>query len=199
MRINIEPKILYFGTPVVLISTLNEDNTPNLAPMSSAWSLGWFVTLGLGSEGKTYENLERTKECVLNFPSGNIWEQVEKLGGLTGKNPVPYYNKEYTNYEKFKFETVNFTPITSDTVRPPAVKECKIQMEAKVSNIYNLEEEEDNNVKIVIVKVVKVFASPDIVLSKNHINPKTWTPLIYNFRHYFILGKELGKSEISET
>ena len=31
----VEPKILYFGTPVALISSLNEDGTTNLAPMSS--------------------------------------------------------------------------------------------------------------------------------------------------------------------
>jgi flavin reductase (DIM6/NTAB) family NADH-FMN oxidoreductase RutF len=36
----IEPSILYFGTPVVLISTRNEDGTTNVAPMSSAWFSG---------------------------------------------------------------------------------------------------------------------------------------------------------------
>jgi flavin reductase (DIM6/NTAB) family NADH-FMN oxidoreductase RutF len=36
-----EPAILYFGTPVVLIGTCNEDGSYNLAPMSSAWWLGW--------------------------------------------------------------------------------------------------------------------------------------------------------------
>ena len=41
MKIPIEPSILYFGTPVVLISTLNEDASLNVAPMSSAWWLGW--------------------------------------------------------------------------------------------------------------------------------------------------------------
>jgi hypothetical protein len=30
----IEPKILYFGTPVALVSSLNEDGTTNLAPIS---------------------------------------------------------------------------------------------------------------------------------------------------------------------
>jgi len=29
----IEPKILYFGTPVALISTLNPDSSTNLAPI----------------------------------------------------------------------------------------------------------------------------------------------------------------------
>ena len=33
----IDPAILYFGTPVVLVSSTNEDGSPNLAPMSSAW------------------------------------------------------------------------------------------------------------------------------------------------------------------
>ena len=37
----IEPGILYFGAPVVLVSTLNEDGSANLAPMSSAFWLGW--------------------------------------------------------------------------------------------------------------------------------------------------------------
>jgi flavin reductase (DIM6/NTAB) family NADH-FMN oxidoreductase RutF len=32
-----EPRILYVGTPVMLISTCNEDGSPNLAPMSSAF------------------------------------------------------------------------------------------------------------------------------------------------------------------
>ncbi|MGI8308307.1 hypothetical protein [Saccharopolyspora hattusasensis] len=34
----IAPSILYFGTPVVLLSTENSDGTANLAPMSSAWA-----------------------------------------------------------------------------------------------------------------------------------------------------------------
>ena len=40
MHKTIEPSILYFGTPVVLISTLNEDGTSNLAPISSVFWLG---------------------------------------------------------------------------------------------------------------------------------------------------------------
>jgi len=43
----IEPKILYFGTPVAVISSLNEDGATNLAPISSFWALGWTFLLGL--------------------------------------------------------------------------------------------------------------------------------------------------------
>ena len=49
----IEPKILYFGTPVALATSLNEDGTTNLAPISSFWALGWTLMLGLLDETKT--------------------------------------------------------------------------------------------------------------------------------------------------
>ena len=45
MHKRIEPAIHYWGTPVVLVSTLNEDGSVNVAPMSSAWWLGWSCTL----------------------------------------------------------------------------------------------------------------------------------------------------------
>ncbi|BCB88852.1 hypothetical protein [Phytohabitans suffuscus] len=45
-----------------------------------------------------------------------------------------------------------------------------------------------------------MHAAADIVVpGKDHINPAVWKPLIYNFRHYYTLGKELGYSRRSET
>jgi len=38
MHVGSDLTVLYFGTPVVLISSRNEDGSANLAPMSSAWS-----------------------------------------------------------------------------------------------------------------------------------------------------------------
>jgi hypothetical protein len=58
-HVTVEPSILYFGTPVVLISTENEDGTANLAPMSSAWWLGWRCMLGLQTASKTPQNMIR--------------------------------------------------------------------------------------------------------------------------------------------
>ena len=46
----IHPKIHYFGTSVVLISTINEDGTPNLAPMPSAWWLNQSCMLGMSKQ-----------------------------------------------------------------------------------------------------------------------------------------------------
>ena len=53
MHTVIEPAILYFGTPVALISTCNEDGSSNLAPMSSLWWLGRSCMLGFGAHSHT--------------------------------------------------------------------------------------------------------------------------------------------------
>src|SRR5438067_1026386 len=46
----ITPPVLYPGTPVVLVSSVNADGSANLAPMSSAWALGDLMVLGLGTD-----------------------------------------------------------------------------------------------------------------------------------------------------
>jgi flavin reductase (DIM6/NTAB) family NADH-FMN oxidoreductase RutF len=84
MHIRSESPILYFGTPVVLISTINEDGTPNLSPMSSAWWLGWRRMLDLDASSKTTENIKRTGECVLNLPSADM---VDAVARTTGSDP----------------------------------------------------------------------------------------------------------------
>ena len=197
--IELSPKILYMGTPVVLVSTTNENGTPNLAPMSSAWALGWTMVLGLGRTGQTLANLERSGECVLNFPSDALWEAVERLAPLTGRNPPAERVLAYDGrFEPLKFEAAGLTPLPSCDVAPPRVMECPIQLEARLRVVTPLADEPA--AAAAEVRVVRVHAHEEIVTCNGrHIDPAAWRPLIYNFRHYFGLGDELGKSFRSET
>jgi flavin reductase (DIM6/NTAB) family NADH-FMN oxidoreductase RutF len=199
----IEPKILYFGTPVALISSLNEDGSPNLAPMSSFWALGWTIVLGISAESQTIENLRRTPDCVVNLPSPEMWRAVERLAPLTGRNPVPHDKDTRFHFERDKFGAARLTPIASDKVRAPRVKECPAQLEATVRAIHNLAGEPRlhtaGGAAAVEVEVVRVHMREDFVLGPYHIDPRRWQPLIYNFRHYFGLGDELGKTFRAET
>jgi flavin reductase (DIM6/NTAB) family NADH-FMN oxidoreductase RutF len=79
MHQSISPAILYLGTPVVLVSTVNENGTYNLAPMSSAFWLGWRCLLGFEGVSKTPQNLVRSGECVLNLPSSEQVDVVNRL------------------------------------------------------------------------------------------------------------------------
>src|SRR5437763_5805408 len=131
MHRTIDPTILYFGTPVVLISTLNEDGTPNIAPMSSAWWLGWNCMLGLGAKGHTAQNLLREKECVLNLPSVENVQAVNRLARTTGSDPVPPHKLAMGyRHEKDKFAVGGLSATASELVSPPRVADCPIQLEA---------------------------------------------------------------------
>jgi len=87
------PHILYLGTPVVLVSTVNENGTPNLAPISSAFWLGWRGALGIASDSQTARNLLRTGQCVLNLPSVNEVTAVDRIARTTGVYPVSEFRR----------------------------------------------------------------------------------------------------------
>lgn len=192
----ITPSILYFGTPVVVISSENEDGSPNLAPISSAWALGDVFVLGLGASGHTVRNLRARPELVLNFPSPEQWPQVESLALLTGANPVPADKPVGCRFEPDKFAAAGWHPAPSETVRPPRIAECPAQLEATVSS---LRQDASDDFVIVEAKVQCVHVDPAIVIDgTSHIDTAAWSPLIYNFRHYFGLGPRLGKASRAE-
>lgn len=199
----ISPKILYFGTPVALISSNNEDGSPNLAPISSFWALGWTVTLGLLADTKTLLNLRAHPECVVNLPSPEMWRQVEALAPLTGQDPVPEDKRKKFRFEKDKFHAAGFSTLQSEAVSVPRVKECPVQMEAVVRKIHDLEGDTRlqklGGGSAVEVEILRVHVRRDFVLAENYIDPGKWQPLVYNFRHYFGLGEELGATFRAEV
>lgn len=199
-----EPSILYFGTPVVLISSENEDGSANLAPMSSAFWLGWRCILGLGATSKTAANMIRTGQCVLNLPSVDNVGAVNRLACLTGSNPIPAAKlaRGYT-HEKNKFETAGLTAIPSLTVAPPRVLECPVQMEAVVAAKHDLMEDDDvarGRIATFEVRVTRVHLHPDILMDglPNRVDPNKWRPLMMSFQRYYGFGEEVHESTLAK-
>jgi flavin reductase (DIM6/NTAB) family NADH-FMN oxidoreductase RutF len=42
------------------------------------------------------------------------------------------------------------------------------------------------------VEILRVHVRRDFIMDGDYVGPAKWQPLIYNFRHYFGLGNELG-------
>ena len=201
MHRTIDPAILYFGTPVALISTLNQDGSPNLAPMSSAWWLGWTCMLGLGQMSQTSDNLIRTRECVINLPSASLVSQVDRLALTTGKDPVPQRKREWGyRYEDDKFGLAGFTPMPSETVECPRVLECAVHMEARVHAYHPFGT--NVNAYAFEVHIQKVHVEESILTDeslKPHIDAARWKPLIMSFCRFFGLGGEVHPSRLAES
>lgn len=200
----IEPGILYFGTPVVLLSTLNEDGTTaNLAPMSSAFWLGWRCMLGLGAAGQTAGNLLRERECVLNLPDDRMAGAVDRLALTTGRNPVAGWKAERGyRYEGDKFGRAGLTAVASETVRPPRVAECPVAMEAVVEATHPLGDDDPGQRGRIIVfevRIQRVLVHDGIRVpgSSDRIDPDRWRPLIMSFQQLYGLGPRVHESTLA--
>lgn len=204
-NIQIEPAILYFGTPVVLIGSSNEDGSFNLAPMSSAWWVGWRCMLGLARNSKTTENVIRTGECVLNLPSAHLVGAVDALARTTGSNPVPpgKIRRGY-RHEKDKFDISGLTALPGETVAAPRAVECPVQIEAKLAHVHEMAQEDEiwrGNLVAIEVRVTWVHAHPGIMMEgkPDRIDPDKWRPLIMSFQEFYgLMPEKLQRSELGQ-
>ena len=196
MHRTVEPAILYFGTPVVLVTTRNEDGTTNVAPISSAWWLGWSCMLGFGARSHTPANLLRTGECVLNLPSVEQVGAVDRLARLTGSNPVPPHKLAMGyRHERDKLAVAGLTPMESEVVAPPRLRECPVQLEATLEGAHPIlagDEERRGKLLALEVRIRRVHVDEALLVTghESRIDPRRWRPLIMSFQQFFGLTAE---------
>ena len=192
-----DPAILYFGTPVVLLSTVNADGSPNLAPISSVFWLGHQAMLGINRRSQSWANLARTGEVAVALPSEAQVAAVNRLALTTGRDPVSE-RQQRRGYRHVadKFGVSGLTPVPADLIAPPLVAECPVVMEGTVDAMA----EGQDRIPAVEVTVRRVHAAPGILAidRPNRIDPDRWRPLIMSFQHFYgLAGGRLVPSRLA--
>ena len=201
----IHPSILYFGTPVVLITTRNPDGSTNITPMSSAWALANRVVIGLSGGGQGLANLQRERECVLNLAGEDLCEAVERMAPTTGRVPVPEWKRAIGyRHEADKFALAGLHTAPSLSVNAPRIAECPLQLEARlllaVERPLDVWRDSAGGYVIAELEVLQVHAHDEVVVpGTQHIDPAHYQPLFYLFRHYVGRGDALGKTFKAEV
>ncbi len=209
----ISPAIFYWGTPVVLITTLNPDGTTNIAPMSSAWWLGNRCMLGMGAISQTTINLIRTRQCVLNLASDSMANAVNALARTSGSKAILTaqpgdglaYFKSVNGYEYVadKFGRAGLTPLKSELVEPMRIAECPAQMEAELVGTYEMMHDADTKGAIIAleVRILRTHVHEEIRMEEypNRVDPDKWRPMIMSFQElYGLRGKIIEESVLAE-
>jgi flavin reductase (DIM6/NTAB) family NADH-FMN oxidoreductase RutF len=190
-------KVLYFGTPVVLVSTVNPDGSANLAPMSSAWWLGQSAMLGLGNGSQTSANLRRHGQCVLNLPSSAMAAAVDRIALTTGRERVPERKQaQGYRYVADKFTLGGFTRQPGELVGPPRVAECPIQLECEVAAAYPFGP--DGGATGFEVRVLRTYVQEELLVpGTGYVDPLRWDPLIMKFTEFFGGGVNVHGSRLA--
>ena len=182
-----DPAILYFGTPVVLLSTVNPDGSPNLAPISSVYWLGHQAMLGINRNSQSWANLDRTREVAVALPSADQVDAVNRLALTTGRDQLSE-RQQRRGYRHVadKFGISGLTPVSADLIAPPLVADCPVVLECTVDAMADAPE----RIPAVEVTVRRVHAAPGIVMAghPNRIDPDRWRPLIMSFQHFYGLA-----------
>ena len=187
MKRVLNPKALYFGTPVVLISSFNDDGSTNVAPISSAWWMGQTAMLGMSVNSQTVRNLQVRPTCVINLVDADMVDAVDRLALLTGRPDVPEYKRTRGyRYEADKFAAAGLTAAPLADGFPHAVAESLIQMEGRVRNIHTIDEE-DSGLRSLEVPVLRTHVDESLLMDQhpNYIDPLRWDPMFMKFTEYF--------------
>lgn len=153
--------------PIAFVSTVDADGNPNLAPYSFFNVFSANPPIAIFSPARrvrdnttkhTLENIEVTKECVINIVSYDILHQM---------------NLASCEYEDgiSEFEKAGLTAIASESVKSFRVKEAPVQFECKVREVIHLGKEGGAG-NLVVSEVVKMHFRDDVFGEDGNPDPQ---------------------------
>lgn len=151
--------------PIALVSTVDLNGRPNLAPFSFFNGFGAnppvlvFSPSRRGRDNTTkhsYDNVKVVPEAVINVVTYSMVEQVS-----LASSDFPQGVSE--------FEKVGFTPVPSETVKPMRVKESPVQFECKVLQVIETGFEGSAG-NLVICEITRVHIDRSVMLDNGGID-----------------------------
>lgn len=185
----IEKESFYYGFPVVLMTTKDiGSKEDNITVISSTWTLGKSIVIGLGLHNKGFVNLKVGSEATFNLADASIWKNIERIAKTTGNPIIPDYKRQigYT-YCSDKFDLGGFTKMDGKEVQTVRIQECPIQIETMVTEVTHRKD-----FAIIECEMNGIFVNEKILYDDSHIDVDKWAPLIYKFREYTTAEKSLG-------
>ena len=157
--------------PIAFVSSISADGVRNLAPFSFFTGISanppviCFSPMVRGSDGArkdTLRNIEAVREFVVNVVSE---EFAGKMNICSAEFPP----------EVDEFEMSGLTPIPSDLVKPPRVKESHINMECRLVQIVDVSPKPLGG-SIVLGEVLR-FHIDDALIDNYKIDPDKLRPI----------------------
>jgi flavin reductase (DIM6/NTAB) family NADH-FMN oxidoreductase RutF len=168
-------------TPVWVVGTYDQNGKPNV--MTAAWggvccSKPPCIYVSLRKATYTYGNIVERKSFTVNIPSEAYTKEADYFGMTSGKTVD-------------KFLKTGLTPVKSDLVDAPYVKEFPLVLECKVIQIVEIGLHTE-----FIGEIMDVKADPSVLNEKNLPDIEKMNPIIWNIAEmtYHKVGKNIGQA-----
>lgn len=181
MKISIGAGTIIYPTPVLIVGTYDQAGKPNL--MADAWggiscSVPPCVSISLREATYTHGNIIDQKAFTLNIPSKDQAEEADYFGIVSGRDTD-------------KFASTGLTPVKSELVNAPYIKEFPIILECKLVNTLELGLHTHFTGEIMDIKV-----DHDLTDANGNPDIKKIDPILYDpsGRAYYGIGEFVGKA-----
>jgi len=175
----IKPSTFLAPVPVALVSTQDKGGRPNI--ITVAWtgvvcSDPPMLSISLRPSRYSHGIIRETGEFVVNIPSVDIIRQVDYCGITSGKDVD-------------KYRETGLTPVDSERVAPPAIRECPISMECQLTEIVPLGIHD-----LFLGEILATRVSEEAIDGKGNVRMEIVNPLGYCpiDRSYRAMGDALG-------
>jgi len=131
---------------VVLVTTVDEDGTPNAAPKTQAMLVGRYnyYAFACCAGHHTYRNVRSTGEFVVNFPGVDLVERIARCAAR-----VPEGTDEVSE--------AGLTALRARVVKPPLIAECGVHLECRATRVLD----ELGGDSLIIGEIVAASADED--------------------------------------
>ncbi len=181
MKRSLGAKIIVSATHVWVIGTYDSEDKPNM--MTAAWggvccSQPPCVAVSLRKATYSYGNIVTRKAFTVNVPSADYLKQTDYVGIYSGKK-----------VDKFSFSKL--TPVRSDFVDAPHVKEFPLILECKLLHTIEIGLHTQFIGEIMDVKAEESVLGTDGLPDVEKVVPFFYSP---ENRTYHKIGEYLGKA-----
>jgi flavin reductase (DIM6/NTAB) family NADH-FMN oxidoreductase RutF len=181
MKKSLGAKTLVYPTPVFVVGTYDQAGKPNV--MTASWggiccSQPPCVAVSLRKATYTHGNILARKAFTISIPSEGQVKQADCFGLTSGRNTD-------------KFKAAKLTPVKSDLVDAPYVKEFSLVVECKLAHVFELGLHTQ-----FVGEVVDVKAEDSVLETNGLVNIKKVKPLAFapDTQAYYGIGDFIGQA-----
>lgn len=181
MKKDLGAKLLVYPTPVLVISTYDNEGNPNA--MTAAWggiccSSPPCVAISLRKATYTYNNLMEKKAFTINIPSENYTKEADYFGMASGK-------------KEDKFAKTGLTPVKSEIVDAPYIKEFPINLECKIIQVTEIGLHTQFIGEVMNIKIDDTIQEKGDQPIIEQIKPLIFAP---DSRNYYAIGEQIAQA-----
>jgi len=181
MKKSLGAKTIAYPTPVFVVGTYDKDGKPNV--MTAAWagiccSVPPCIYVSLRKATYTYGNILERKAFTVSIPSESHVKEADYFGIASGRDVD-------------KFKATGLTPVKSDLVDAPYVKEFPLVLECKLLRHIEIGLHTEFIGEIVDVKADETILDKDGIPDIERIRPIVFSPEGHKYNG---VGNFLGKA-----